>query len=248
MVVSPASRMWPSSSVREVQNQDGAVLLDIRQRICLSMTPVTIDIWQKLKQNWEVDQIAESLALRFPEVPRTQILDDVTAFLIELERKGLLLSNEAPARILFTEKLINGWQSRRRLRGARTKNGIPSFLILKALMGLLAFDAFRLGHSFPRTYQIVHSWRLSPVSMPRDLAEHVCRVINYACIWYPKRVFCLQRSVVTTCLLRSCGIKAEMVIGAQKFPFKTHAWTEVAGHAINERRDVKRLYLVWERC
>jgi hypothetical protein len=53
---------------------------------------------------------------------------------------------------------------------------------------------------------------------------------------------------VTTCLLRTCGIPAQMVIGAQEFPFKAHAWTEVDGRAINERRDVQKVYLVWERC
>jgi hypothetical protein len=38
-----------------------------------------------------------------------------------------------------------------------------------------------------------------------------------------------------------------MAIGAQNLPFKAHAWTEVNGRAINERRDVQRLYAIWER-
>jgi hypothetical protein len=63
--------------------------------------------------------------------------------------------------------------------------------------------------------------------------------VNYACIAYLKGVFCLQRSAVTTCLLPSVGVSAQMVIGAQKAPFKAHAWTEVGGLAINERRDVQ---------
>jgi hypothetical protein len=37
-------------------------------------------------------------------------------------------------------------------------------------------------------------------------------------------------------------------LGAQTVPVKAHAWTEVDGKAINERRDVQRIYAVWERC
>jgi len=43
-------------------------------------------------------------------------------------------------------------------------------------------------------------------------------------------------------------VPAQMVIGAQKLPFKAHSWTEVNGRAINERFDVQKVYGVWERC
>jgi len=39
-----------------------------------------------------------------------------------------------------------------------------------------------------------------------------------------------------------------MVLGAQKFPFRAHAWVEVGGRAINERNNVQARYGVWERC
>lgn len=55
----------------------------------------------------------------------------------------------------------------------------------------------------------------------------------------PKQVLCLQRSAVTTCLMRHNGLRATMVLGAQTLPFKAHAWTEVDGRAVNERRDVQ---------
>ena len=69
-----------------------------------------------------------------------------------------------------------------------------------------------------------------------------------ACIWYWKEVRCLQRSAVTTSLLRHCGVPAQMVIGALEIPFTAHAWTEVDGRAIHERRDVQKIYAVLERC
>lgn len=85
--------------------------------------------------------------------------------------------------------------------------------------------------------------------VPTDDALHqVCNAINRACVWYPKRILCLQRSAVTTCLLRNCGVPARMTIGAQRFPFRAHAWTEVNGRPVNERREVEKIYLVWDRC
>ena len=122
------------------------------------------------------------------------------------------------------------------------------FLFWKALLGLLAFDLFLFGHHFARMHRFVRNWPLTGGPALPDIVDRVCDAMNHASVWYPKRVRCLQRSAVTTCLLRSCGVPARMVIGAQKIPFKAHAWTEVDGLAINERRDVQSIYGVWERC
>jgi hypothetical protein len=124
------------------------------------------------------------------------------------------------------------------------------FLTWKAVAGLLAFDLLGLGRNrnFARMLRLVGNWRVVSPANASDAVDQVCDAVNYACVWYPRQVLCLQRSAVTTCLLRSCGVDAKMVIGAQKLPFKAHAWTEVDGCAINERRDVQKIYGVWERC
>src|SRR5580704_7845541 len=80
-----------------------------------------------------------------------------------------------------------------------------------------------------------------------NVLRRACVAVNYACVWYPKQALCLQRSFVTTYLLRKHGVAAQMVVGAQKLPFKAHAWVEVGGRAVNERSDVQA-YGVWERC
>lgn len=121
-------------------------------------------------------------------------------------------------------------------------------LFWKAFFGLLAFDVFLLGRNFARLHSIVRAWRVARRNTSLDVIDRICDAVNHACVWYPKRALCLQRSVVTTCLLRSCGVPAQMVLGAQKLPFKAHAWVEVDGRAINERTDVKAAYGVWERC
>lgn len=122
------------------------------------------------------------------------------------------------------------------------------FLFWKALIGFLAYDVMGLGRNFGRTHMLVCRWKVSSRTAPQDAVARVCRAVNYACVVYPKQVLCVQRSAVTTCLLRSCGMPAEMVMGAQVLPFKAHAWTELNGRAINERRDVQKLYRVWARC
>lgn len=122
------------------------------------------------------------------------------------------------------------------------------FLFWKALIGLMFFDLLGLGRKFARMHRYVQRWKVASRPGSSDVVDRVCNAINYACVCYPKSVLCLQRSAVTTCLLRHCGIPAQMVIGTQKLPFKAHAWTEVSGHAINERRDVQSIYGVWERC
>jgi len=123
-----------------------------------------------------------------------------------------------------------------------------SLLTLKALVGLLIFDLRGLGTNFSKMYDAVSNWPVARQKIGAGSVQQVCDAVNHACVWYPKRVLCLQRSAVTTCLLRGCGVPAKMVMGAQNLPFKAHAWTEVDGRAINERRDVQRIYSAWERC
>lgn len=128
------------------------------------------------------------------------------------------------------------------------RHEVVSQLFWSALVGLLAFDAFGFSRNFFRMHQFVSNCRVSTKKAPVETVDRVCRAVNYACNWYPKRVLCLQRSAVTTYLLRRSGVPASMVMGAQILPFKAHAWTEVDGEAINERRDVQKIYSAWERC
>jgi hypothetical protein len=237
-----------SDSVRDVETEDGAVLLDIRRGACLSLTPVGLQIWRLLKRERSFDEIVDCLADEFHDVDKPQIHDDAIEFISELRSKSLLFSRELrlspsliPKPLVLLQRLR---ECGRHHNGAQS----PHALFWRALSWLVAFDLFRLGSNFAGIHALVRSWKTAPVSPAINQIGPVCQAVNYASMWYPKRVLCLQRSAVTTCLLRTCGIPAQMVIGAQKFPFKAHAWTEVDGRAINERRDVQKIYLVWERC
>ena len=78
--------------------------------------------------------------------------------------------------------------------------------------------------------------------------EAVTFALNVACCFYPKRALCLQRSAVLVRLLRSNGVPAQVIIGAQKLPFKAHAWVEIDGQIINDRLASRESFLVLEVC
>ena len=59
---------------------------------------------------------------------------------------------------------------------------------------------------------------------------------------------CQQRSAATACLLRKCGVPAQLVIGAQQMPFKAHAWVEVDGRVVNDKPYTPEMYGVLDRC
>lgn len=121
-------------------------------------------------------------------------------------------------------------------------------LVFKVLCAFTAFDLAGFGRNFPRLHKTVSRWRVARREPPVDICALVSRAVDSASCWYPKRIRCLQRSAVTVCLLRDFGVQAYMVVGAQKLPFKAHAWVEVDGVVLNEKAEVQRTYAVWDRC
>jgi len=121
-------------------------------------------------------------------------------------------------------------------------------LFFRALLLLLAYDILRSICRFQTIYSMVRGWKVNRGTVGQSIIDRVCMAVNYACVWYPKQALCLQRSFVTTYLLRKHGVAAQVVLGAQKLPFKAHAWVEVDGRAINERSNVQETYAVWDRC
>jgi hypothetical protein len=121
-------------------------------------------------------------------------------------------------------------------------------LVWRVLVRLAAFDLMRLGHDFQAMHRFIRSRKVRERIPPSNAVEKVCDAVNRACVWYPRRVRCLQRSVVTVSLLRHFGVPARMAMGAQTYPFAAHAWAEVDGRAVNEHREVQKIYVVWERC
>ena len=122
------------------------------------------------------------------------------------------------------------------------------FIVLRAYLRLIQFDLYLARGNFKALYEKVRAYPLRTPPPPVNAVEQICSAVDMACIWYWKEVLCLQRSAATACLLKKCGVRAEMVIGAQQMPFKAHAWIEVNGRVVNDKPYVREMYAVVDKC
>ncbi len=120
-----------------------------------------------------------------------------------------------------------------------------TWLVVQAWAALVAFDLARLGR-FTRVHERLRHCSVSARPKPIETTD-VIWAVDEACVWYVKRVHCLQRSAVAAHLLRRQGIAAELVIGYRPIPFESHAWVEVDGQIVNDRPQYQRAFLVLER-
>lgn len=123
---------------------------------------------------------------------------------------------------------------------------VAAVLLLEALGCLALFDVLLLL-GYKRVSAFTKSRRVVRRVAAPDAVSGVCRLVEEACVWYYKRVYCLQRSSVTTWMLRRRGIRAELVIGYRPVPVDSHAWVEVDGRVVNDRPQYQIFYNVLER-
>ena len=127
------------------------------------------------------------------------------------------------------------------------------FVFWRAFFLVMFYDLLLARDDFPRIHRRVQKYPIGrkPPANAVDaeaMRETICSALNNACVWYPRRAECLQRSAVLTCLLRLYGLPAQMVIGTQKLPFRAHAWVELDGRVVNDKQDMSTLYAEIERC
>jgi hypothetical protein len=123
-----------------------------------------------------------------------------------------------------------------------------SLLVVKAYAQLIHFDLYLARQNFGALYNKVRSCPGGSRVPAPDAIEKICAAIDLACIWYWKQVRCLQRSAATAVLLKSSGVEAQLVIGAQQIPFRAHAWVEVNGCVVNDKPYMPEIYAVLDRC
>jgi len=130
----------------------------------------------------------------------------------------------------------------------RILHGSPHASTSLAFLGLAAADIIMKLAGFTRLYRTVKSWPTSKngTNDPKMIAN-ICVAVDRAIMYYPKHALCLQRSAVATCLLRRQGVPAQMVIGCRKMPFHSHAWVEVDGEVVNDKKKIPEFYSVLDR-
>ena len=120
-------------------------------------------------------------------------------------------------------------------------------LVVSAYVELIRFGFHIKRKDFSGLHSAVRNCGVRTLVSPRASLAELCRALDIACIWYWKRVLCLQRSAAATCLLRRHGIAAQLVIGTQQIPFNAHAWVEVDGQVVTDRSYMREMYVVLER-
>lgn len=121
-------------------------------------------------------------------------------------------------------------------------------LILQSWLWLFYFEYLMHSGGFDGVHTAVRLDR--PASLPTPIHDPgaICHAVDLACVFYFKRVLCLQRSAATTVLLRRYGWPAEMMIGAQLLPFQSHAWVEIRGAVINDKPYIPQIFHALDRC
>lgn len=128
-------------------------------------------------------------------------------------------------------------QARRRARLAT--------LTIEATVALVLFDIARYAR-FGRLHEAIRGYQPRPRPAGPSAAD-IIWAVDEACVWYVKRVACLQRSAVGVWLLRRHGTPAELVIGYRPIPFESHAWIEVDGQVVNDRPQYQTAFMVLDR-
>jgi Transglutaminase-like superfamily len=109
-----------------------------------------------------------------------------------------------------------------------------ALLVLRALWEIARYDMVNFTRGFRCVYQQGTRYRIAARAFHAETEMLVCEAVSLAACFYYKPVWCLQRSVVATRLLRNYGINARLVIGYRPAPFFSHAWVEVDGRVVND--------------
>jgi hypothetical protein len=257
---------------RARRHKDGSVLLSIAEdRIC-KLNGVGALTWMIIEESsapLTLEQIASSLERQFAAinsegellyaVSREQLRADTARFLSNMVSMRLLqVSVDSHGRECYSIRDdVSATTSARKLEvtkqnsaGERVDANIKFSKreTFTAFLGLLAFDLLLKFAGFQSLIRKVQSWPTAePCRTDREIYRRVRGMVDRAQMYYPKKAMCLQHSAVVTCLLRRRGVPAEMVLAAQEFPPKAHAWAEVAGEVVNDKDSVKSEYLVLRR-
>lgn len=251
------------------KHRDGSILLSIADdRVCKlnGVGALTWMVLEDMSAHVSLDAIVHALEQQFEainsegelryQVSHKQLRADTQRFLDNLASLGLLeLLQDSSGQTLYAIKDdVTGTTSTL----AATDHGHPVKIpcastkqtievskreTFSAFVGLFAFDLLLKLAGFQALIRKVQSW---PTAEPRTTDPDICRrvraMVDRAQMYYPKKAMCLQHSAVVTCLLRRRGVPAEMVLAAQEFPPKAHAWAEVMNQVVSDTPGVKAKY------
>jgi len=125
--------------------------------------------------------------------------------------------------------------------GTQERVKIKIRTVIRVLILFAAIDIYLKLAGFNSLLTRVQRYPTKLSSSRSDVVANIA-ALDQAQIYYPKKQMCLQRSAALTMLLRAKGHAAQMVIGAQPYPAKAHAWVEVDNQVIGDSLRIKSLY------
>ena len=222
------------------------------------------DVVRELSEQF--DAINAEGQLRY-EVSREQLRNDTERFLKSVTEMNLLQieTDSFGQELYYIKRGVSGTTSttvttaataKRKISSTESELDQPSGSVsttgeiqlskretLTAFIGLLVFDLLLKFRGFQSLIKKVEDWPTAePATTDLEICRHVRAMVDRAQMYYPKKAMCMQRTAVVTCLLRRRGVPAEMVLGAQEYPTKGHAWAEVSGVVVNDNPTVNTRY------
>jgi hypothetical protein len=233
-----------SATARSKTSQDGDVLFDLEHDRLLKLNPVGVEIWKLLSVGESEPLIVHQIAQRYG-VDQERVACDVRVLLAKIAELQVPLNSSVsthqsqPNPPAKTQPSFS-WYGQDPT-SARPNPRLSTVFL--ALIGLAIFDLILSLFSLKSLCACVKKWTVSHrANAGADGIGRVCGAVDRATVWYPKKALCLQRSAVTTCVLRSHGIPARMILGVRPMPFMAHAWVEVDGSVVNDLPRVKSFY------
>ena len=238
-----------SPHIYSTSDADGSTILDIENDKIYSLIGVSSLIWAKLaasSRGLMLHSIVDYVSERFQEVPRQTIEADASRLLESLRSKGIVTAGAKSGYLPVSSRSI----SRSLMFLARVSASVLLRLRLytfTAFLGIATVNLVLRILGFQRLCEAIKNWPVCDRVAIAEPKHQVCEAVKKAASWYPRQSMCLQRSAITTCLLRQSGVAADMVIGCRKIPFGAHAWVEVEGEVANDKRQVQEFYKVLSR-
>jgi hypothetical protein len=228
------------------RSNDGGILFDLCRNRFLKFNAVGIEIWIALSKNVPRNQVLAETANRY-NVALEIVSKDVDELIARASGLGIFPRPFQEVAVV-DDHISEARPSFPWYGDDPSKRPRPRKLkVLLAFCGLLTFDLLLATGSMYGLCSAVQRWPRSKRSTAATLVAEVCTAVDKACVWYPRKALCLQRSAVTTCLLRIYGLPATMTIAARPVPFMAHAWVEIEGAVVNDHRGVRNLYTILAR-
>ena len=240
-VISP--HVCPSS------NEDGTIILDVKRGVLYSIIGTASLVWSKLSSfpaGATSDDLKASIMKDDASQSEQGVSADIRRVLSEFTEKGIVETHTECTQQTFRRFQMNFTAFVITLaRWAVTSLLRVGFPTTAAVLNLLVVDLLLKSAGFAAFHEHVKSWpKANRGSVPIVDVRVICEAVDRATTAYPKSAVCLQRSAVTSCLLRSEGVAAQMIIACRKIPFKAHAWVEVNGKVVNDNPKVHTAYAV----